>query len=347
MKENETYLNMLINTYISSDSNVDEITNSFNKILNFANEYYNGTVFRYRPYEEKNIDAFEKDLLFISNNNYYQDVLDSKVSIDASKIVEDITKDIERLKNDPYQLLDNNLLPVDIKEKLKEILDKDEEKQLYDKVIAMKSQFIDFVKKKAKDYIDYLNKQQYRSICFCENPISNVMWDRYGNGHKGFCLEYMIQLGHIKNICSSCMKKCKNKLEICLLPVAYSKYKFDATYMISKLIKNDLSNKLFGFTSYSEYDMFFQHKVQLIKCEDGYIDENEYRLIVNSKCPAINLKPVALYLGYKLSRHEKDRLALIAKNKGILVYEVYDDVFSTDYKMKKSIYQFLPPLNYT
>lgn len=104
MYKNEEYLKLLDNTIIPSNENYIDMTKGFNKIIDFVKKNYSGSIYRYRAYNQKNISAFSKDLLFISDNKYYTDLYDSSISIDLESINQDIIN--ECLKLDRKDLID-------------------------------------------------------------------------------------------------------------------------------------------------------------------------------------------------------------------------------------------------
>ncbi len=104
MDKNEEYLKLLDNTIIPSNENYIDMTKGFNKIIDFVKKNYSGSIYRYRAYNQKNISAFSKDLLFISDNKYYTDLYDSSISIDLESINQDIIN--ECLKLDRKDLID-------------------------------------------------------------------------------------------------------------------------------------------------------------------------------------------------------------------------------------------------
>lgn len=346
MDKNEEYLKLLDKTILPSNEDSVELAKKFKKIIDFVKKDYSGSVYRYRAYNQMNISAFNNDLLFISDNNFYTDLYDSSININMESINQDLKN--EFLKIDRIDLINklkmikhpsstniiNNLQNYD-NESLKEIIES----------------FIPFFKPilnyKLNNYINALRKNQNRSICFCESVIDNCMWDRYANGHKGFCLEYNFIPGYIETICTKCNHKCDKELTMCLLPVAYSDKKFDATYQIKRLVISDLLLEMLKFDPYNGVvDLFFLHKIQLHKERTGYSNEKEWRLIINnSKCDVVRFPPKAVYLGAGLLRHEKDRIAFIAYKKWIIVYEMKINYYSLSFDLEKSLYKLEVPLN--
>ena len=346
MNKNEEYLRLLDSTILPSKENPIETARKFNKIIDFVKKDYLGSVYRYRAYNQKNVSAFSDDLLFISDNKYYTDLYDSSISINMESINQELIN--ECLKVDRIDLIDKfkQIQHPSIKNIIKNLQNFDNE-SLKEIIKSFIPHFKPILEYELENCINMLRKNQYRSICFCETVLDNCMWDRYADGHRGFCLEYNFMPGYIETICTKCNRKCNQELIMCLLPVAYSKKKFDVSYQIKRLV---ISNLLLAMLNYDPYngvvDLLFPHKIQLHKEKTGYSSEKEWRLIINnSMCKAVQFPPRALYLGAGLLRHEKDKMAFIAYKKWIIVYEMKINHFSLSYDLGKSVYKLELPMN--
>ncbi len=346
MNKNEEYLRLLDSTILPSNENPIETARKFNKIIDFVKKDYPGSVYRYRAYNLKNISAFSNNLLFISDNKYYTDLYDSSISINVESINQELIN--ECLKLDRIDLIDKfKKIQHSSVENIINNLQNCNNESLKEIVKSFIPYFKPILEYQLENCINMLRKTQYRSICFCETVLDNCMWDRYADGHKGFCIEYNFMPGYIETICTKCNHKCNQELMMCLLPVAYSKQKFDATYQIKRLVISNLLLALLNFDPYNGVvDLLFPHKIQLHKEKTGYSNEKEWRLIINdSMCKAVHFPPKALYLGAGLLRHEKDKMAFIAYKKWIIVYDMKINHFSLSFDLEKSVYKLEAPMN--
>ena len=90
---------------------------------------------------------------------------------------------------------------------------------------------------------DAVQKNLY-SICFCENPLNETLWLKYGDNHRGFVLVYDFY-DDATRLCGF-EEKCKN----CgitlnppnIYPIYYCDKRYDATrYALSLLLSNALN----------------------------------------------------------------------------------------------------------
>lgn len=189
------------NTLLGLSGAIDKIDQERKTLLSTIK--YPNSLFRFRPVSESSLGALEKNCMYFSSANYYDDPFDSYLQVDKSKINESF-----KLVRDGHHFFENIFrklfpeLPIDN--------------------IDFKSiePNLDSFTRKVNKLRNVLQSSLY-SICFCENVENEVLWLKYAENHKGFVLEYSLCDDTVNGIWNS-------NLHANILPVHYSKDKFDA-----------------------------------------------------------------------------------------------------------------------
>ncbi len=330
-KYNDEYLNLLLKTKMlinsKSDNSNIKLSNELIDLI-YKMSPTNKSLYRYRPMNKNNIDALINDRLYFSTPNNYSDIYDSLFTINfksnfdqidyaaemINKSVEDNDNILKLLENTIYSSQLNKINLTNTHPKKEEIVNAKE---------LIKSFVLDSF---AKDMTGI--KSQIKSICFTEKFDDLKMWDQYGGGYKGFCLEY-----DISNVSQS--KTDINTISS-LFPIAYS----DIPYDFSETYFPLLYNKTFHFDL--DYDWFGFFKTQLIKNKEHYSMENEWRLLdLNQEVKYITIKPKAIYLGPALEDSDIQLLYNIAKEKNIPIYKLYIDFYNPTYNLNYKLIEKL------
>lgn len=182
-----------------------------------------------------------------------------------------------------------------------------------------------------------LAQEESRSIS------ENVTWGQ----RKGFCLEYDFQ-SILKECTQNCIDiRCCNNfmLNYSLAPIIYTKERFDATAYFSTVMQALLYEKnQIPMDLYYE-DILIVSKCMLTKSIDWEY-ENEWRLFT----PNFNdeykpyrkiasLRPVALYMGAKITKENESVLYEVCKNKGIKCFKMLQDFHGKEFIVRAEPYE--------
>ena len=290
------------------------------------------SLFRYRSCTEKQIDAFQKDIIYAVSADLFNDPYDTLVRYDIDGIKNYVNALLEpntlvQLKKYLVEGNDftNNVkdsFPKGMVEKIKEQIlttDFEEKKDVLATYKSQMVQTIDFLYPLLAD----ASKRFVSIACFCESVQSITMWSHYADYHKGFALEYEMRSTLTKGI----------KEGVGLYPVIYDDIRYDASqYMAWAFLK------MFGINAPNP-DILSHTKCALHKSRQWEY-EKEWRLVDYStrnylveNITSINYKPTAIYYGVHISNENKERLHKIAKAKGIAEFDMYIDYSSPRYEM--------------
>jgi hypothetical protein len=290
------------------------------------------SLFRFRPFEERSLDAFEKDIIYAVTADKFNDPYDTLVRYDLGEIKKwvNIVMNTETLGQMRTWYAQGWDLPKEVKHVLpKEMTDvlrtsllsiediKDFEKRIED----TRQNMISLI----ETYFPILSEtsKRYSAIaCFSESIESVLMWSHYANSHKGFALEYdfrPILVQPIKNVG--------------LFPVVYSEERLDISdYIAYEFLRIlGISAKMPDITA-SIKNALWKSDIWAYEKEWRMIDSTP-RDITDDKASAIHYKPVAIYYGRHMSCDDKKRLHEVAMEKGIKEYEMYLDYSSKKYEM--------------
>ena len=290
------------------------------------------SLFRYRSCTEKQIDAFQKDIIYAVSADLFNDPYDTLVRYD-----------LDGIKNYVNALLESNTLVQlkkyleegnDFANNMKDSFPKGMVENIKAQVLATdfeeKKDFLTAYKTQMLQMIDFLyplladvSKRFVSIACFCESVQSITMWSHYADYHKGFALEYEMRPTLTKGI----------KEGVGLYPVIYDDIRYDASqYMAWAFLK------MFGISAPNP-DVLSHTKCALHKSRQWEY-ENEWRLVDYStrnylveNITSINYKPTAIYYGVHISNENKERLHKIAKAKCIAEFDMYIDYSSPKYEM--------------
>lgn len=193
------------------------------------------------------------------------------------------------------------------------------------------------------DFLEHLNntlyehchiyKSIFRVACLSENVRSTNMWALYAASGEGYAVEYKIP--RKDNLKCSCMdRSCVwNSFIPSIFPVIYDG-QFDAT---------NLSFVIFNNYSFLPIPTEFDYLVQvntLVHKKQEWEHEREWRIV----CPDcdqedtrtdpdamyVNIHAKSVYLGYNMSKECKIKFFDLARETGILLFQVEEDCSAAD-----------------
>ena len=283
-------------------------------------------IYRYRKSaDEKTIQALETNRMFFSTADHYDDPFDTYINIDYDLIQAQIDAGVsnpdgfismfkERWNSTGLPFPSDNML-----EEFK--------KRVFENIESYKQGFFQFLKHE----VQVAFQQRIWSVCFCESPLNQSMWIKYGAESHGFCLMYSLKesdMNKLKcgsdSICEQCTVK-HYGLE--LFPVYYSREKYDATSTAFEIVQGYTQCLIKGIHPLSikdvalwwDFSRWSLEKCALIKSIDHEHDE-EWRLLFTGhttnriQCEWV---PSAVILGFRMSDVERGKVKAAAKKAGI------------------------------
>lgn len=174
------------------------------------------------------------------------------------------------------------------------------------------------------------------SLCFCDDPLNEVLWLKYADNHRGFVQIYdaTCSIGFLcgkKNSCGLCAND-DSSLEP--FPIYYSNKGYDATqYALVLLLLREMPVNVKAscpeLIKYLEESIRWEfEKVTLIKRKQHEYD-CEWRLLCRGSAegrPSIQVVPSSVVLGLRMKEEEKRSVVDAAKSAGIkLILQAYID----------------------
>lgn len=289
-------------------------------------------LYKYRNCSDNHISAFEKDEVWLSTSDLFNDPFDTLIQYDEVNIRSafdavmqpGIPEAMMRYMADggkiaePVDHLMNSADIEDMRNKAAEILS-------HGKVFAPTEEQMVSLLIQREAYLNLLPKiaQRFSSVvCFSEKIDSILMWSHYSYNHTGFALGYDLRpllLPNDKNLG--------------LYPVIYSDKRYNAEeyllYLFGSLMQAPVHN----------VDLMSSIKLLLYKSLDWQY-EQEWRVIKSvasnlfvGHSEPISLKPNSIYYGCRISQDDYQKLHEIALQKGIEEYFMTLDNASDEYKM--------------
>lgn len=291
------------------------------------------SLFRFRPCNDLQIEAFERDEIYAVTADRFNDPYDTLPWFDIARIVNwveaiSIPGALEQLQS---FLAAGNDLPDEFKMMLpgtywdvikRGLLAAPDIKELDRELLASKQQALSQLTTLSPIIAQYA-KRFSTYACFCEDVQSILMWGHYADSQKGFALEYDFRptlLNPLPNVA------------IC--PVIYSENRYDATdYITWAFLKMQQMPVI-------STDLSAHMKVALHKSKDWEY-EQEWRLIdprlqdpSNPKPTVTQYRPKAIFYGTGIDKAQLARLHKIAVRKGIREYEMFIDYGSSKYELQ-------------
>ena len=309
-------------------NNIAEEYEKLSKIIKYPQYLY-----RYRPVSLSSIDALQRNCMYFSSANYYDDPFDTLLQINFNSLREEgmrvlTSSDLEQ------RFLDfaaKNSVNPDVVSKTIEMI----KSSGFDP-----EQVVTTVINYMRNNIQSLLKSTLWSACFTESGDNETMWLKYADQYKGFCMIYDFH-GSSKDLCGP-QGKCKsylvNNTGVSLYPVYYSDDGYDATdyakqltivVMLTQVAGNMIPERiLYLFINEFMKTYWEQEKVALIKSKCHEYD-SEWRMLLHNPSTVPVIKewiPYGVILGLRMSATAKDIVIRSSKMAGIKhIYESYID----------------------
>lgn len=273
-------------------------------------------LFKYRSCCDNHISAFEKDEVWMSTSDLFNDPFDTLIQFDEKEL----RSACDAMSNPEivYAMTKYFAEGGQIAPQINHLVDKNElasMRQLATDALAkgmikpIAAEQMNVLKLMMEFYIALFPQvvQRFSTVvCFSERVDSILMWSHYADNHKGFALGYdlrpYLQL---------------NSDNLGLFPVVYSEKRYDASeflyWLLCGLLKIPAHNQ----------DIMSSIKLLLYKSLD-WSYEQEWRLIKTNnkdffkeKAEPIICRPNSIYYGCRISDSNRERLHRIAISKGI------------------------------
>ena len=316
----------------------NEISSEKERLRNIINKPT--TIYRYRAVNLNTIDSLQRNRVFFSNADYYDDPFDTLLQID-----------FDRVRKEGVDFFSSNTLKQRIQHALVMLnLDEKYADSLYSIVCNTDTdRIIDFAINTLKQNIQGLLRRRHWTACFTEDGDSENMWLKYADQYKGFCLVYDLQ-DLSKDLCGK-QEKCANcvinQAGTELYPVFYSDDGYDATdyaknLFLQIMIQVLLNNQHFGIESVNQIlsnipnQVWQIERVSLIKSKCHEYDR-EWRLLLQGESNTSVMKewiPDGVILGLRMSGQNRDLVIRSSKQAGINhIYESYiNDKYKIDHR---------------
>ena len=275
------------------------------------------TLCRFRPVTESTLTQLQENKLYFSTADWYDDPFDTYLYINYP-LLRKMLQEFNNMLNDPHRLESFIKTVSSMGIPVREIL-----------TISMTSSpppNIQQFENRIKQMRDVIQKNLY-SICFCENPLNETLWMKYGDNHRGFVLLY--DFHDTSTYLCGYEEKCKqcgiHKYPPNMYPVCYSNRRYDATRYALFLLLNDSLNSIRVPLPQELYNAMQQsmvweiERISLIKKFQHHYDE-EWRMILPtpySSRPSIKLKPKKVVIGLRTPEYQKLLILAAAKVAGV------------------------------
>ena len=349
---------LLLETVIPANAPLQDQASKNERLYSCAQKTMTEALFRYRKCDERSIDAFYRDKVWVSTADCMNDGFDTRLYFDKQAILdwkaqfesEDFIKDTLSFFEEGKGLPPSMAVFPGLEQMYRSISESPiQQKQ------SLADLFINFIRIDIGGIVEALapiTQQTLKFCCLSERIDSSAMWGLYANDETGFALAY-----DCRNLYSDVPPENGFKRLCSCLPIIYSESRFQVPdeYIIFlltyRLMKIAIQN--------SGYERFAPIAAQVILdglvCPDNLVPtkialhksnewkrEEEWRLFcssagdpdfTNAKHACFTLKPTALYLGRRISSIYEKILTDIARDKNILVYKMSLNDDSPSYEL--------------
>lgn len=348
MNYRDEFEKIIENISVNSKTSPEEFNRKMQPMVKFIQRNVPDKLYKFRECTENNIDAFEKDEIWLSKAYQFNDVHDGLLFFDKTAILEQAKRIIspenlllifQSLKQPQLLLKQFHFQNPDMQTAIENGLTTLDEQTFFNMIqqfIPNLDVFLDSCFGELKNQI----RNQIKMACVSRNIKSPLMWAHYANNHKGFAIEYDFRGNDISQ-CSNCPNRsCSNIMNATIYPVIYSDKRFDATEY-GKWYIEQYMKMFFGIITDSVLDdEFIFTKAALYKSNDWKY-EDEWRIICSTpnqekeqkECYSIKKKPVAIFFGSQIPNIYQKILTRIADEKGIAKYKMYVEDYSFKYEL--------------
>jgi len=363
MVDRKEFAELLYGTIIHSTNSKETAFEKLSKIRSWLLANTPKRLFRFRRCSEYSIEALKEDQIWGTSIWEFNDPYECVPCYNFETLWKKIAQSLE---SQNFFLLINGLkegkIPSEIKraypsinieQMIENIPAQISEKDVEEKLDLFKNYLSMFIGTSFEEMVNrfYISIQaeeaQKQIACFSEKNNSTLMWGHYADSHKGFCLEYDFQ-SILKECSQNCIdiRGCNNfMLNYSLAPIIYKEERFDATAYFSTVLQALLCEQnQIPMELYYE-DILIVSKCLLTKSMDWEY-ESEWRLFT----PNLNgeyrpyrkiasLRPVALYMGAKITKENESVLYEICKNKGIKCFKMLQDFHGKEFIVRAEPYE--------
>ena len=362
--KNQEYKDMINSTVVPGILSFEEKNKLYQPINDFLNSETPEKLYRFRKCSERNISAFDQDILPFSPGYKMNDDFDGLLYFDKERIRAEFKVAMENksIKNALYNLSQGTNLPA----ALQNVIPPQVLSAIHANTAQLDQEAIDNMIDLLYNYtmthfdeelsgISHLI-QTLKIASFSEAIDSAAMWGYYADDGKGFALSYDFRHGNY-TICNSCAtnQQCRDANNCYLLPIIYGDNRFDATqYAVWAFQQSIIRQVLIKTNTYPMYSFL----LSAVPCPDEFMPtkalihkamvwshEKEWRLVFTCNSPEVNQqeypcpkkRPSAVYLGRNISAIHEKILRHIAIEKGIPVYKMVIRENESTYKLHPEI----------
>lgn len=291
----EKQLKIYWNTLLGSSGKQETLDEERKNLLATIN--YPKSLYRFRPVTESTLEELEKNHMFFSSADHYDDPFDTYMRTDIPKLLR-MVGDIKNDSSIVLSIIKERFPSLDLKDLNKESL----------KLCTLLPSSEDIIKLRQNMQLDTY------SICFCESVKNESSWMKYADNHKGFVLEYNFSPEFIEELWKY------KVLSANLFPVYYSDKKYDATdYAIHEILLSICRPTPYLYTELLRYMAWENTKISLIKNICHKYDK-EWRLIPAFRLlcrDCIRRRPKSITIGLRTSKYTERTIIEAAKIAGI------------------------------
>lgn len=363
MVDRKEFAELLYGTVISSKDSKESAFEKLSKIRQWLLDNTPNRLFRFRRCSDCSIDALKEDQIWGSSIWEFNDPYECVPCYNFETLWKKIYQTLN--SQNIFSLIDSlkegGILPevkraypsVDIEQMIKNIPIQIDERDMEEKLEFFKNYLNKFIGASFEEivqrfYISIQAEEAKKQIaCFSEQNSSTLMWGHYADSHKGFCLEYDFQ-AILKDCTQNCtdLRGCNNfMLNFSLAPIIYNEKRFDATAFFSTVMQAILYEQ-----NQVPMDLYYEDTLIVSKClltkSIDWEYENEWRLFTpyfNDEYrpfgKILSLKPVALYMGAKISKENEAVLYKICKEKGIKCFKMLQDFHGKEFIVRAEPYE--------
>lgn len=192
---------------------------------------------------------------------------------------------------------------------------------LFPQFASLKQRMIDdTIKRLQEEYNHY--RRSVRIASLCESALQQTMWAYYADSGAGFVTEYLINPKKLRCYCRNKPQDsiCSDPILLTLSPIQYEG-RFDWSDFSFVLGHYDWFLPYTGEASYLALINAVTYK------DPQWSHEQEWRIACLScshgdSALYVQLEPTALYLGWKTSKEDSNKLKDLASRKGIPIFQV-------------------------
>ena len=297
---------------------------------NFEEKFTDGNyIFRYRKASNNDILALEKNRLYFSTPQNFNDPYDNRIYADTKKIKNNVRNNIEG--NMDQYLEDFRLIDPIAGSIAYALWNSNQGKGMITGFQSHVGETVNLVKESVR--------ANAKVICFSEVYNAMLMWSHYANDHKGFLLVFSKK--QIKEAECFSLEGVEIANKVRLEKVDYVTEQMDLSEDVEDYVRYEMMptmgdvEKRNGKIGQTKLRMFVSQKSK------EWEEEREWRLMprtIDLQEPSplgfIKCVPAALVLGTYCDKKDSERIIAIAKNTGIPMFRMVLDDSDPTFKLK-------------